>query len=186
MAFDPTAAPRDASPALPLEQVASLVDAAARIAASELAAMGDDLARWRPAPGEWCANEVVGHLVEADRRGFVGRIRRILASTEPPLEEGWDQPAVAAARGDCEKPAASLIAELLAGRSEAAELIASLQPADLDRTAVHRVVGEVSVRELLTEWTFHDRNHLRQLLAIGQARAWPAMGNTRRFTDPSA
>ena len=36
---------------------------------------GDD-GGWRPAPGEWSANECVGHLIEAERRGFAGRIRR--------------------------------------------------------------------------------------------------------------
>jgi hypothetical protein len=131
---------------------------------------------------------VVGHLVEADRRGFSGRIRRILAASsgEPPIEEGWDQPSVAAARGDCSKPAAALIEELLAGRAEAAELIRSLSVEDLALTATHKVVGDVAIGELLSEWVFHDRNHLRQLLAIGQARTWPTMGNTRRFTDPAA
>jgi hypothetical protein len=28
----------------------------------------------RPAPGEWCANEVVGHLNEGVRRSFGGRV----------------------------------------------------------------------------------------------------------------
>jgi hypothetical protein len=42
----------------------------------------------------------------------------------------------------------------------------------------------VTVRDLLHEWVFHDRNHLRQILANGQARAWPAMGNARRFSHP--
>jgi hypothetical protein len=39
---------------------------------------------------------------------------------------------------------------------------------------------------LLREWCFHDRNHVRQLLTVVQARAWPVMGNTRRFTVPDA
>ena len=189
MGFDPNRAGRDpgAEP-LPVAVIAGLVESSGRIVAAELSAMGDELASWRPAPAEWCANEVVGHLVEADRRGFTGRIRRILAAPpgEPPVEAGWDQPSVAAARGDCAKPAAALVEELLAGRAEAAELIRSLSVEDLPRTATHQTVGHVAIGELLQEWVFHDRNHLRQLLAIGQARTWPTMGNTRRFTDPSA
>ena len=31
------------------------------------------------APDEWSADECVGHIIEADRRGRAGRIRRILA-----------------------------------------------------------------------------------------------------------
>jgi hypothetical protein len=49
---------------------------------------------------------------------------------------------------------------------------------------MHAVVGRVTVRNLLHEWVFHDRNHIRQLLANSQARAWPAMGNARRFSHP--
>src|SRR4029077_6966579 len=87
----------------PLEPaaIAALLEASLATIEAEVAALGA-AASWRPAPGEWCANEVVGHLIEAERRGFAGRIRIILASERPALE-GWDQPAVAAARHDCER-----------------------------------------------------------------------------------
>jgi hypothetical protein len=48
------------------------------------------------------------------------------------------------------------------------------------------MAGPLLIGELLQEWVFHDRNHLRQMLANSQARAWPAMGNTQRFTRPDA
>jgi hypothetical protein len=184
--FDPLAAPRDPSaPGLTVDEVARLLQATSGIVAAELYAL-DELARWRPAEGEWCTNEVVGHIVEADRRGFIGRIRRILAAPpgSEPAEAGWDQPSVAAARGDCAKPATVLIEELTASRAEAVALVHSLAPEDLDRAAIHGTVGRLTVRELLNEWCLHDRNHLQQLLKSVQARAWPVMGNTRRFTDP--
>ena len=167
--------------------MAALLASATSIIVTELRAMGDELASWPPAPGEWCANEVVGHIIEADRRGYSGRIRRILAAPPgvEPAEQGWDQPAVAAARGDCAKPVEAIIAELEASRADAGVLLRSLRPDNLDRAALHERVGRVTVRELLREWCFHDRNHLRQLLAIVQARAWPVMGNTRRFAVPA-
>lgn len=40
------------------------------------------LATWHPAEGEWCVNEVLGHLIEAEARGFAGRIRQILADVQ--------------------------------------------------------------------------------------------------------
>jgi hypothetical protein len=188
-AFEPTSAGRDpAAPGLSVEQVAALLESATQTIVNELRAMGDELAGWRPAPGEWCANEVVGHIIEADRRGFTARIGRILAAAPgvEPAEAGWDQPSVAAARGDCDKPAETLVTELLASRREALTLVRSLRAADLARAAVHQNVGRVTVGELLREWCFHDRNHVRQLLTVVQARAWPVMGNTRRFAVPGA
>ena len=186
--FDPTRLPRDpTAPGLTVDEVARLLKATSDIVAAELYAMGDR-AGWRPAAGEWCANEVVGHIVESDRRGFTGRIRRILAAPEgnEPDEEGWDQPSVAAARGDCFKPGTVLIDELTASRADAIDLVRSLRPEDLDRAALHRAVGRITVSELLNEWCLHDRTHLQQLLKNVQTRAWPVMGNTRRFTDPEA
>jgi len=182
--FDPVALPEDPSaPGLTTAQVAALLRSTARIVAAELTALGE-LAGWHPAPGEWCANECVGHLLEADRRGFAGRIRRILAAAPgvEPDESPWDQVAVAVARNDCAKPPAELVADMEASRRDAVELVRSLRAEDMDRAAIHRVVGRVTVTGLLNEWAFHDRNHVRQLLLSGQARAWPVMGNNRRFT----
>lgn len=170
---------------LPLNQIAALLGASLATVEAEIAAMDVEVAQWRPAPGEWCANEVVGHLIEAERRGFAGRIRTILSEDRPKLE-GWDQPAVAAARGDCEKDGTALAAEFRELRTTSLELVRGLRPTDLDRFGLHPAVGELRVRDLLGEWVHHDRNHIRQLLANTQARVWPQMGNAQRFSTLEA
>jgi hypothetical protein len=162
-------------------EVARLLDSAAAVIRAELAALTDDFVGWHPAPGEWCAKEVLGHLIESERRGFAGRIRLILGSDEPRLE-GWDQGEVARARRDCERPAAGLVAEFDALRRESVALVAGLRPVDLGRGGQHPKVGHLRVSDLLHEWVHHDRNHLRQMLANIQAAAWPHMGNARRFS----
>lgn len=184
MGFDPSAGPRDLSvPQLGPAEVARLLESSRDAIVAELRAMGDELAGWPPAPGEWSAKACLGHFIEADRRGFAGRIRRILAE-DGVAEQGWDQLAVAAERRDDERPVDQLLAEFTGLRDDAIELVQGLTTDDLDRHAVHDVVGRVTIGELLQEWVFHDRNHLRQLLASSQARVWPAMGATRRFTRP--
>jgi hypothetical protein len=127
-------------------------------------------------------NEVLGHLLEAERRGFAGRIRLILEKDRPRLET-WDQLAVAGDRGDCARPGREVMAELLAERVISVELVEGLSEESLDRGGEHVTVGPVTVRELLQEWVHHDRNHVKQMLANVQAYAWEAMGNTRRFSD---
>jgi DinB family protein len=164
-------------------QVARLLRAARDHVVTELTAMGDPLAGWRPTPDEWSANECVGHLIEADRRGFAGRIRRILDENGV-AESGWSQIDVAAARRDHERTAASIAEEFVTTRDAGIALVEALTEDQLDRFAIHAAVGRVTVRNLLHEWVFHDRNHIRQLLANSQARAWPAMGNARRFSHP--
>jgi DinB superfamily len=139
--------------------------------------------RWHPAPGEWCALEVLGHLIEADERGFAGRIRMLLAETDPAFH-GWDPDAVARERHDCARDPAALLAEWTRLREASAMLVDSLCPADLGRAGRHPQVGRLSIADLLAEWVHHDRNHHRQILANVQAYVWPHMGNARRFSQP--
>jgi DinB superfamily len=150
---------------------------------AELAAVPERVLAWHPAPAEWCVKEVLGHLIEADRRGFAGRIRFILDADTPALQ-GWDVAAVAAARKDCAKPAAALLDELAALRTDAAALVGRLLAADLERAGRHPTVGLLRVGDLLQEWVHHDRNHVRQALANVQGYVWPALGNAQRFSQP--
>ena len=170
--------------AIPPAQIADLLAASATTVVAELLALGDQ-GGWRPAPGEWSANECVGHLIEAERRGFAGRIRSILAaaaSGKPPTLEAWDQTAVATARRDHLRVGAEVAAEFDALRAEGLALVRGLRQGDLVRVGDHPHVGPLRVDELLGEWVHHDRNHVRQMLAVSQARVWSQMGNARRFS----
>jgi hypothetical protein len=168
------------APLAPTE-VAALLPAAVALLRAELAAVPERVLAWHPAPGEWCVKGVLGHLIEADRRGFAGRIRVILGADTPILER-WDVDSVAAARRDCVKPADALLDELAALREDAATLVGRLIAADLERAGHHPTVGRLRVGDLLQEWVHHDRNHIRQVLANVQGYVWPAMGNSQKFS----
>jgi hypothetical protein len=161
------------------DQVALYLEASCALIESELNALGDD-AGWHQAPGEWCARAVVGHLIEAEKRGFAGRIRIILANDRPKLE-GWDQVEVEKERNDCARVTDSVWMEFMGLRHDSVNLVKSLKPSDLDRGGVHPKVGELTVRWLLHEWISHDRNHTKQMLSIAQERVWPHMGNSQKF-----
>ena len=162
-------------------EVAALLRAAMTTLTAELGALPERLAAWHPAPGEWCVKEIVGHLIEAERRGFAGRIRILLAESDPALQT-WDQNEVARARGDCARPLAALLDELAALRRDSATLVAGLAGADLGRGGRHPTVGALRVGDLLQEWIHHDRNHIKQAMANVQAFVWPAMGNSQKFS----
>jgi hypothetical protein len=173
------------APLTPAE-VAGLLRSAMTTLDGELRALPERVLAWHPAPGEWCVKEVLGHLIEAERRGFAGRIRLILAGDTPALET-WDQDQVARARADCGRPAAALLDELATLRREAAALVESLESLDasaLERGGQHPKVGLLRVGDLLQEWVHHDRNHIRQALANVQAYVWPSMGAAQKFSQP--
>ena len=161
-------------------EVAACLEAAMATLRAELGALPERVLAWHPAEGEWCAKEVVGHLIEAERRGFAGRIRIILGAERPALQ-AWDQTEVARTRRDCGRPMAALLDELAGLRRESAALVRALREIDLDRAGQHPKVGPLRVRDLLAEWVHHDRNHIRQALANVQAYVWPGMGNAQKF-----
>ena len=148
---------------------------------AELTALPESVLTYHPAPGEWCAKEIVGHLIEAERRGFAGRIRIILAEETPRLQV-CDQAAIARARHDCARDVKALLSDLVELRDDSVALVTGLRRDDLARAGEHPKVGRLSVAELLQEWVHHDRNHLRQILANVQAWAWANMGNAQRFS----
>jgi hypothetical protein len=164
--------------ALTPPQIAALLEATCALIEGEMSALGDEGAQWHPAPGEWCVNECVGHLIEAERRGFAGRIRDMIAGK--PLV-AWDQEAVARERKDCARMSQSLWMEFMGLRHDSIALVRSLTAADLERSGEHPKVGTLRVKDLLQEWVHHDRNHTRQLLAVVQARVYPHLGNAQKF-----
>jgi hypothetical protein len=170
--------------ALTPREIATLLDASRRAVATEMAAL-DRRAAERLIAGEWCANEIVGHLVEAERRAFAGRIRIILTRDAPCLEL-WDQPAVAAARHDDLREPDHVVSEFMGVRDDSLILVRSLGPEMLERIGIHPRVGALSVSDLLHEWVHHDRKHLSQLIGLTSRAVWAGMGNARRFSDPDA
>ena len=166
------------------QAVAALLHSAGAVIHAELSALPAPVLGFHPAPGEWCAKEVLGHLIECERRGFSGRIHIVLKSDHSPELEGWDQDAVAQARKDCDREWSALYHEFSRLRSASVAQVAGLSAADLARRAQHPKVGVLTVADVLHEWVYHDRNHIRQMLANVQAFAWPHMGNAQRFSAP--
>ena len=77
------------------KQIATLLDASRRAIILEVEALvphGD----FQPMPGIWSPNEVVGHLIEADKRGFAWWIRSMIAEENPALHT-WVPTAMEAA-----------------------------------------------------------------------------------------
>jgi len=181
MPAEPTPAP--SPPALTPKEMAALLRAAMEALRAESAALGDTAASWHPAPGEWCVKEVLGHIIEAERRGFAGRVRDFLARDEPACV-AWDQDVVARERKDCARPLSALVEELSTLRAESVRLVEGLPAAALSRGGAHPKVGRLTIGDVVHEWVHHDRNHLKQIMANVQAQAWPHMGNAQRFSRP--
>ncbi|TME02835.1 MAG: DinB family protein [Chloroflexi bacterium] len=163
------------------EEIADLLESSGQAFANLLKTLPPAVASWRPAPDEWCVNECVGHIIEAEKRGFAGRIRIIVAEDEPQLEN-WKQVDISRARHDCDRTSRQMLEEFEPMRRESIALVRSLKPEQLKRGGMHPKVARLTVVELLHEWVHHDGNHLRQAYSNVQAYVWPDMGNAQRFS----
>jgi DinB superfamily len=169
-------------PLEPHEVVASLQSTPA-VLRTLLDPRPSDMFTWHPAPGKWCINEVVGHLIEADRHDFIGRIRLILDHEEPRLAVS-DQAEVARMRHDCDHALHDLLDELSQQRSGSLSFIVKFGDEELQRGGVHPTIGRLQIGNLLHEWVYHDMNHVRQILVNVQGFLWEHLGHMQRFYQP--
>ena len=135
---------------------------------------------WHPSDGKWCVKEIVGHLIEKDKRDFVDRIRLMLGQDEPRLSVN-DQDEVARRRNDCAKDLRNLLDEFSAVRSSSTSFVSALKEPELSRGGVHPKIGRMSVRNLLNERIYHDLNHNRQIDANVQRCLWTHLGDMQQF-----
>lgn len=110
------------------------------------------------AAGEWCAQQIVGHLLDVDIvYGF--RWRLCLTEDNPSYpgydEKSWSQLA--------RPPVEHLMAAFVALRRANVELMRHLQPADWERTGTHGEQGGEDVRLMLAKIAGHDLAHVNQL-----------------------
>ena len=116
-----------------------------------------------PAPGEWSANEVMAHVVEADRR-FGGAIVRILDG-QPPGE-----PRDVAARDTRARPLDEWWSLLERDRAVLFQRVRSADPmANLQVTIPHPFFGALNWRETLLFIRLHDLDHAGQLAKVAGA-----------------
>ena len=170
------------SRSLDLSQVAALLQGTPQMLRLLLTPLPKGVLIWRPQKGEWCINEVLGHLIEADRRGFDGRIRTMLAEERPQLT-AWNVDQIAILRRDHKRDTFALLDELTKVRKQSAEMVLKLEPTQFNRSGIHPEVGQLCVSDVLYEWVHHDQNHIKQILANLQDYIWPALGNAQRFLN---
>ena len=171
-----------ATPLAPAQVAALLAATAASIQATIKALPLVVLTR-RPRPGEWCAQEVLGHLIVAEERGFAGRIRAI-PEEELPRFSGWDPDGAANARRDAERDPAEVLGECICRRAAGVDRVERVTATDLERGGDHPEARFLTINDPLHEWVHHNANRVRQLLGNVPAHAWPGMGHGQRFSMP--
>lgn len=142
--------------------------------------MSERAVSFHPTPTGWCVKQVIGHLIEDDRRDFVARADLMIHDCEPFLTV-TDQNAVARLRRDCDDSIGCLLSKFEAVRAASVEFLGRLTPGDLHRTGIHPQTGRITVHDLVQEWVYHDLNHLKQIDSNFQSFLWNSLGTLQRF-----
>lgn len=136
----------------------AVLAATPRAVREQVAGLPDDLLVRRPAPKEWSAAEVLGHLWDSEI-AYSFRARAILAQDAPRLI-GYDQDAWAT----LPRPAfPELLDAFAALRTANLVLIRHTPEAHWARVGLHAERGPLSFRLLTETMAGHDRAHLQQL-----------------------
>jgi uncharacterized damage-inducible protein DinB len=121
------------------------------------AALPANLLNARPAEGEWSALECLVHILDTEAV-FQTRLQAFLSGQDFP---GFNPDAQGTKLGP-ETQATELAARLDHLRQTSLAALASITPADLERTARHAELGRVTLSQMVNEWATHDLNHTIQ------------------------
>ena len=114
----------------------------------------------------WCAFDIVGHLIFADRTDWMPRARMILEHGESRPFDPFDR--LGQVKESQGKSLNQLLDEFTRVRKESLDALQALhlRPDDLDRRGRHPALGVVTLSELLATWAVHDLTHLHQLSRV--------------------
>jgi len=151
---------------MPLERakrealIRQFADGPARLRAA-LATVPAAALKWRPAPKEWSAHEVVIHCADSETNSF-GRIRFLVAEKNPTIQ-GYDQDKWATTFGYHDLPLEPALAVVDAVRASTTALIRGLPDSTWTRTGRHTESGPYSAEDWLTIYADHLEGHARQI-----------------------
>lgn len=128
-----------------------------------LAGLSDEWIMGNEGPETFSPYDVVGHLIHGEKTDWTERTKKILEHGLSKPFDPYDRFAqYELSKG---KTLQQLLDEFAALRKKNIEWMKSLKltEADFDKKGMHPVLGEVTMRQLLSTWVIHDLTHIAQL-----------------------
>lgn len=131
-----------------------------------LTGLHDDWIMSNEGPETFSPYDVVGHLIHGEKTDWRARTNRILEYGVSKAFDPFDRFAqFEASKG---KSLQQLLDEFEKLRTENLQWLRSLNISDddLDKKGLHPVLGEVTLRQLLSTWVIHDLTHIAQVTRV--------------------
>lgn len=126
--------------------------------AQTLADVGEDIARRRPWPEEWCAVEVVVHLSDVEYR-YRARLKRIASEDNLQVPAIWPR-----SMPDPLPPLSEALANFRDERAKTVAFLSTLATEAWESPAHHATLGATTVCKQVQGLIAHDEDHLHQIV----------------------
>jgi len=148
-----------------------LLEATPTILRGLMAEIDHDDVRWKPAPDRFSIGEVLAHLSHEEAHCYRERLDRFLNEKSPEFEPDDAQFHLELyAQADPEDSFDHFEEQ----RETNVEFLRGLSAEDGARTAIHKIVGPITLSQMLHEWALHDLGHIRQVAELVRARKYAA------------
>ena len=130
------------------------------------AGLNDEWILSNEGPDTFSPYDVVGHLIHGELTDWVVRAKHILAVGTATSFEPWDR--FAQFENSKGKTLDKLLDEFEVIRRENINWLKSVHLAetDLAKKGIHPVLGEVTLKNLLSTWVVHDLTHIAQVTRV--------------------
>jgi len=137
---------------------------------SALKGVPKKLLTWRPAPGKWSIHEIVCHMRDAERNGYLIRYGKILAEDNPTLPD-VDPDKLAQERQYGRMNLREVVRDWQAARREALAILGKVTEEQWGRVGTHPSLGPMSLETILKRQALrNDEGHLGQIENIKKRR----------------
>ena len=136
---------------------------------------------WKPTAERWSICEILNHLTDVEKLNVGLRVRRMLEENLPSFED-YD-PAVRFEQGAyANDDGVRALESFCKTRASSLEWLDESSSEDWMRRGRHPDVGEITIRQVLSLWSFHDLSHIRQISEILKAVCfWDDIGSLQKY-----
>ena len=124
-------------------------------------------AHWKPAPDRFSVAEVLAQLSHSEGHCYRMRVDRFLSEDLPEFESDDAQMYLDLYR---DADAEDSFDHFEEQRETNIEFLRTLPRSAGERRARHKVAGEITLQQMLHEWSMHDLGHIRQVAELVRAR----------------
>lgn len=163
------------------EQAIEILERTPAVLKSLLTNISNDWRMNNEGPETFSPYDVVGHLIHGEKTDWVVRSKIILEHGVNKPFDPYDR--FAQYEESKGKNLEQLLDEFEAIRKENVAWLQSIQLAedDLERKGKHPVLGEVTLRNLLSTWVVHDLTHIAQITRVMAKQYKEEMGPWPQF-----